>query len=1122
MRHKQPNIIESVIRTSQNPNKIILNAFDKVPKKTLSKFFQVALDHLPFKGSFIKKIETRKFEEVEDFTSPPFLVDVADSDMFYLCLGILERNILKIREFVQKEKEFNRSIYTNDGTNAFENLRLIDTQFGFSFWGEASKIAVLAIDKREQEYQIPNTLKENSLPTILLNYCKDFASNCFNEESLHNELISEYNKSTNTSDTYEFIKYKTFGFNPRLELDLYRILKFELRGTLVDLYKVFEIVCLNNMQFSTDKDIRKLSIKFLKDVKHESFQLSEQKEINLLDFSAELKVVDEYSTCKYLNVVNLCESIAPNDIGILTLCSKSLSYIGYRFIEDTFYKKIYNLLADIFNKTERFNESSNVLYSICHLLRTNYKFLILNEIIYNETFPVETTKERSFFSTKFSNIPTAFKLADLLSKAEMTELYKSQMPYSETFNLYNSIEEYPSQTTTLSPKNVKYFARKMLLSGNNQKAIELYEKSGIALDNEMNKDYLLTLVNCNRTLDAIEHFFYLYLEKPNALKYFSINSLYNKVVKEVNSIKSILIPLCLYLYREIQDTSINKSARAIALKKYVRDCGVKRPSELSFPDDDKKTIIFLEHVCNRDLLCKSMLFRYQTDAYDERIKICNLLISRKLSNIDKLVFETKELSKRKVLEDAAQHVSSSKVYADKDFVRTNTWDDYINYFDEYININLEHSEIEEQLELAIERLSKKKISDPYIELMSNQVKAYLEIGDDKKAKALFSLTKCIVEEYCFGIKGLNGYLSTRIRHQTFFSTLLGPLINEGIVSDDKIGKDNEFLSPIENIESSILNNLLSEQIKFNEKITKSVNNLLFKNVQICANGKGNNKCAFNYLIEIETLNRFQKKLGSSPSINETWDTVETWIIEQTNKGSQIIQTLISSQLKEELEVAINEFELKIEKLISESKAHNSSLLLNKIKKCRPLIFNQLNIVNSWFDIDHSYVEREYTFDIVTDIVETMLSTESILSTKVTEITVPHRLLSPLVDLLHNIFSNAIKYSSVESRKLKISLTASQKNNLIHFSIKNNANFLGDIDTENLRLEKYKERLSTKELKSLLQKEGGSGIAKVKSILKHDLFSDETVELKYINKNEFIISFSIDKSAGIIFNENTNS
>ncbi|MCJ8344337.1 hypothetical protein MJH12_02265, partial [bacterium] len=64
-------------------------------------------------------------------------------------------------------------------------------------------------------------------------------------------------------------------------------------------------------------------------------------------------------------------------------------------------------------------------------------------------------------------------------------------------------------------------------------------------------------------------------------------------------------------------------------------------------------------------------------------------------------------------------------------------------------------------------------------------------------------------------------------------------------------------------------------------------------------------------------------------------------------------------------------------------------------------------------------------------------------------------------------------------------------------------------------------LSPEELKNLLQREGGSGIAKIKCILKHDLQSDGVINLEYISNNEFLATIRLNKNSGVTLNENIN-
>jgi hypothetical protein len=329
---KQPNIIESIIRSSDNPNSIILNAFKKVPEHNLCRFIQVALEHYKFKDSFIKEIETRQIQDVKDFSPPSFLKEVDDTKVFYLCLGLLLRNLEKIQEFIIYEKELNTSIFSSENDKSHNILDSINNQFGLSFWGERTRISLFALKNSAKKYKSP-IKNNNSTASILINYFLNSSSDFFSELDLCSDFANDFKKIENSnensnSDAYEFIKYMYTGENPRINVNIYHILKLMINGTLIDLYKAFELLCIRNIYKDCEADIKKLSINFLKKIKHETFSLYEKDRIILSDHVNELNIIDHYSECKYLDVVNTCNQGRINDIGLLIIYSKSLSYLG--------------------------------------------------------------------------------------------------------------------------------------------------------------------------------------------------------------------------------------------------------------------------------------------------------------------------------------------------------------------------------------------------------------------------------------------------------------------------------------------------------------------------------------------------------------------------------------------------------------------------------------------------------------------------------------------------------------------------------------------------------------------------------------------------------------------------
>lgn len=1115
-----------MLRTSKNPNRIILNAFKNVPTEILSRFAQVSLNHFIFKNSYIKKIESRKLSEFSSFSQAEFLKDVEDVKFFHYCHGLINNNISLIKAFSAKERRLNRVILSGSLDDSIKEIKKIKSEFGCSFWSENTEIAILALMKNHREYKVPDSCKNNDLVTVLLKVQSNNAENCYSNEDFFGNTMKCFEEN-DRSDIFDFIKYRTVGYNPKVDIDPFLVLKLELNATLIDFFKAFEFLCIKSLSEDSLCSVKDDAIIFLKSIEHESVGFLNKNEIVLSEYKCELDVMDCYSDSDYLSVIYLCEELDFFDIGLLKIYSKSLSYAGIRSLRRTMNVIVSNALADIFSKKSNFKESVNLLSNICMLLRYDYKFFLISQIIHNETGQnVASMSSVCDQLIVFSNIPTAFKVDIHYGRHVAGVIYREQWVDSKTYNLFEKLNDFNRETdfSKSNLRELKYFAKKIRCQRCYELALEIYEDNIKFLDCDMKKEYLVTLVDTNRVVQAARYFVELAEEYRDAISYFAIEKLHNSILKNLSSLNEIAIPIALFLYKDIKSGSLNKNATAISLANYVRNKNLNYPSEIDFLDEDRKAIFFLENVCNRDLLCKSMLFRYQKDAYDERIKICNLLTSRKLSNVDKLVFEAKELSKRKVLESASKYVSSSKVYADKDFIRTNTWDNFSNLYEELVDISVINEDMEKQLEVAMKKVSElntsKIVDQSLIDLITRQVSTYLKIGDSKKAKLLFSLMKCAVEEYCFGMKGLNSYLSTRVRHGTLFSTLLGPFINEGMVSDDKITPQNEFLLTVNGIEPHLLERLLNAQISFNDRITKVVNDFVDKTIQIYANGKGEMCAAFNYEIETANLTHIQNILGDMPSVNDAWNAIENWISGKTNEGCSVVQKIIDNDLRESLVNSINSFEVETDKIISLSEMIDSNDVISKITKIRPELFNQLNVVRSWFDIDYSLTEQEYTFDIVADIAETMLRSKYIASEDCPQITIPHKVLSPMVDLIYNLLSNAIKHSNVERKELKINIKSTNTDGYFLIDMTNSSFFEGCLEDENVRLDMFKNELSPEQLKSLLQKEGGTGIAKIKSILKHDLVSNDFIDLKYNSQTEFVASIKLSKKSGVFSNENT--
>ncbi|WP_419173413.1 hypothetical protein [Halobacteriovorax sp.] len=1115
MKKRKPSAIDKILRSSSSPESAINKAFNNLSPNKIPVFLSVALKNYLFERSCYRGLVDIEAKDIKTIGVPRELVDRSDDQIFYFSFGILFFYRDYLENFVRLERVFEDELLLGSYNKAEEVLDEIEKNYGSSFWLENNKISLSKLMGTDVNHKYSNV---SDLAKLFLKQ-HGFNLDELDGESITKSFISQLDVFENQV-VRDIAAYRFLGYNPEADFDRYKVLAIEFNSSLIDVYKAFEFLVLEMCLKGTGCDKEYDGLSFLNSIGHRYYGLVDTSACKYFDS----RFFDSYTSSNYESVFDEFGNI-DDDLGVVYILSKTVSYMDVRYIPSCFLHRIINYLADVVRKKNNFESSFNVLGNICWAFRFSsyfygvYNFLLSEVKADGFVFGYDL----SSVSAKFSNINTPLKC--YLVQGEVSPL---EGMFGSTYNNFNNVLLFGSTDDVpkeLDIRQVKYIGRRLVGYGRYQDAIDLYEENDISHDCEMKRDYMFALCKNGKTLNALKFFVELVRDHEGALEYFAINDLYERAIDEISSVKAVELPLVLYWYGVINNNSINKNATAMALANYVRYKGLSVPSDLSFSDDDLNVVEFLEHVCNRDILVKSMLFRYQVDAFDERIKICNLLSSRKIGNTDKLVFESKELSKRKVLDSAAKQVSSSKVYADIDFVRTKTWDEFSECYNDYISCAPLDDIYEKSLAeiyLNLEKGSKESsVNNEFVNILSNQLSAYLSIPD-KRSKYLFSMIKCVVEEYCFGIKGLNVYLSTRVRHGTLLTTLLGPAIDEGVVSEEAIDFEAELVRFMPNVSKDVLDELSTAHNIFNKDIISLVRGFRDETIQVTANGKGTVDNAFNFNVDAKDLYRLRSSLNEYPSINECWELINHWLEERLSQACKRVHEEIEHRISEDLAKITDRFISRVEKISSEYSVPISREFISRLAKVRKSFSSQLSIVKGWFVIDSAIDEREYTFDIVTDIAGTMLMSNSIEIVSTAQMRVSHKALSPLVDIVYNLLSNAMKHSVYDKKQLRVGIEAVMDSGSIVLSMTNSTFFDGDIVQENVRLRKYTEGMNDRSLQDLLQKEGGSGVAKISSILKHELGSKGVVKLAYLDSETFCSSITISLESGVILNENTNS
>ncbi|EMT6382308.1 hypothetical protein WMR60_000795 [Providencia rettgeri] len=1124
---KKLNVIERVLKSSNAPKNVIETAFSTLSNNNLRLFSKIMLSHYPFKECTDNNLIIDN-NTLKDTTLliPSFLNSAEDQQIYYYIEGILRRNLEKIKHFCKLEEEFLYELLFNNYESAEKKIIKIEEEFGQSYW---SVLQYLNVSYLKSEASPIKTLDvSNDIINLYLKIHKNQLEDILTNPILKEEDEDDDEFTGNDFKIMSHIRYKVYGLSSSInKINMYDVLRYESASTLIDLYKSFELLCYQILSgYSNTANIPYIEVSnFIKDINHYLMINHRNKDPIKKE---KLKIYDMYTDGKYDYVINELKSTNKINISHLKLLSKSLNYKNIRLPDSNLYIRQSNLLADIYNKGESFSASLNYLYNLNVSFRGMLFFTIINHSINLERKGYYNSQEEYIVKSEliFSPDTTPFKLDLFLNRDEVIKSFEG-LNDSSTLKNYIGNTPIEQEGTSLTAREVKYISKKCIKNNDLNTPINLISQLSEINDPELIRIYIRCLSLNGMVENAADYFLQSYDKYRQSLDYFITYDFYSKLQNMARCAKNISIPISLYLCKDsFVDKKLNTNATGISIGKTIKYIGINNPSELQFDETNWREIFFLSDVCSKEILTKSLLYRTQDDAYNERIKICNALITKKLGNYEKLVNETKILSKRKVLELAAKQINQTKIYADKDYVLNKTWDDLQIYYNEYVKFkNISIANIDNAIErmmLNTDMEKKKKKLSPGLQFLSDQLSQYMSLGSDYRLKCLYQMLKTYTEEFCFGIKGLNSYLSTRIRHGTFMSTITNQLVINGLYPSDEGNEEDNFLKVLSGLNNSIIDDIRLIRIKFRDKLNTVINDIINKWIQVLANKKGLSTSKFNFEFSELDLLLIQKNIGVNPTFHECCIALSNCVEDKLTKSCETISSLLDVDTRRVFIKLFDELEVDLDNIKDRHKISIPAGLMKIITISKQHVLNQLDIIIGWFKVNQESYNESYDFDIITEIIKSMTQIESISLNEKIKLSINNDRLSSIVDLIYNIVNNAIHHSGVSLSSLKVDIDIDcNESEGILITVKNNNASINDYELINMQLKRYEHSISNEKLKEAIQSEGGSGFARVRYIIRHELYSEEKLLIGYLSKDTFSVKISFKNGNGIYCNENIN-
>lgn len=1069
-------------------------------------------------------------------------------------VGIIQHHEERVNKFLDLELRLTEEILKNRLCGSLKILDEIDQLCGISTWSVGIRCSVLKLNgKNELSQEFYTDICEASTDNgFFTSICK-LLSDRFDDSAMFMSRSSTLRTQVSrnfTGDLRSFLTYKVSPRNYTLDslLDFKGVFNYELNSSLVDTYKVVESF-LSFSVFTENESIKAIALESAK--KLDLIINSEvirgvaayygQKQ-PWFHGKAEYELVDKYSAGRYKEICNEARENDKNFYNFTLFELVTKSAIRERVsVFNGFEGDISSYLVDVILKKDGYKKSLSQLLVLCHSFSgipwfQELSFLVSRESAFmGENIESNLNALSSIYST--TNSPKKIQILPINLRQHYFDSCKNAIPDSLTIKLFESLITGVKKLEESFHKAVderrlkKYEAMIYRNNDDHLEAIDILEDL-ISSDDELvsydSKKLLLdSYIKTYQNEKALELFVDTVLENPNTILLFNIHKVCQLAKEMIKESNSVCISIALSLYSSHFDQEYD-AALKYSFDKFLKNNSLKKPLDvLSIMNskNEKKYHFFLEHVCVPETMTLSLIFDNKTEIETCRIEICTYLIEQKISK-KSLVDEVKELTNSQVIKQASHQVDQNKICADLSSLKSRKQYLVKEVFDRYCELSTnDYSKLKDEITLKelSEILYEKDIED--------RVDVFLSYPLNEKNNTFMNLASVIRDEFTFGDKGLNSYLSTGIRHGYLPNKLRATVFSEELAtswdSDAEMYKDNTFWKgklDIPNKEKDKINSLLKVFTKDFNELLNEINDQWLKITSLDLDMKElqkndtKNKSLFDYTISHIDIYRIQQSLEND-SYDNCLKIVTDWLWKKTDQNLISVREKLSSEAKTRFQEIYSKLSSELNKTVSIP--NKVAKLQDAINRSKDGLNAALDVISGWFTRSEVNLIENFDFDTAIEIASKSNGVQLEKKEIQDELVFKGQYLKPFVDILYILFENAVTKSNLPKDKLELSIFCNlEKSNLI-IKVTNKC-AVTDIDEENEKLEVHRERLKGENLPSnIVQGEGGSGFLKIQTTLTNDIEIAHYIEFSHDDDSVFRVKIKLESDSKELLYENSS-
>jgi len=1053
-------------------------------------------------------------------------------------INSLKKYSNEINVFLDYEKEFEKLVLFDKFDKAKELVNEVNEKICYSYWALENLFSIEEkLNGTESNWSLLKEINSN----IEIRYSLFFSSN-FSKKAENSTTLLQYKRELDNilkgldKKDIEYILFKLAYFYTNDYSEYSYFLHSENLSSIIDKYLLlidilFELANVDKYKQLVKNVLKEIDSYGIKDYRLDRIsEFCGFKELDNFDKQI-IDIFDIYSIGDYENSLKLSSKLIrekANAIELYEIYIKSLLELDKPFektnISTTIDFVLENLFSIFIRDNEYYTSRENLLKFYLRFPKISFFKQVLS-LVSNLT-GIESVKNiinRSTFIYSFNSNPSLLTLKTSIStvnfdKTLLNKHISLKINYAISINDFTLFKEgeIPKVKLELYKLRANYYNHK---DESMSSIIEFYRNS--YLNNFNYEEVLFYLYNAylteNKVTEAMTVFVDAYFKNKYFVERLKKSSLLSFIVDKNYKIDNISIDLPIYFYFE----DANSYYQYTSLEVYLDSISLSKPSEINHVEfeDTEKLIFLFKNICTVNVLNNFyLIFDSDASVIEERKKILRVLAVLDKKNSDSYFEEIATLSQKLKIKEIIETVNDGKINLnftrikeDKEYNLENSFNRFIKFKD-FSDLN--EMSLLDNSELVVSYLSELK-----------QDTSKLQQASFVSFKSLFFE---IVDYFLFSKEhGLDGDLSTRIRHGVLENQLRSVFINKNLIATKN--KDNEYnnvyywenLCKEKSYPELIIGKLQNALKDFSKTIDEYILYIINDYVQIQSNRHSQKKYGlFNYRFTDEILWIIYKEV--TESINN-YDEFLNFTFDFLRAHTETLLKGITGKFKKSLNDNFQEALQNLEDVIAKDlylKDEVNSEINQNIYSTKTLIQNELYNISEWFKISNN-------------LDNSILDIQTIIDTAIESINLNVNDIKPKVvvdsehffeagffyiDIFKILIENAIKHSGLSIEDLDIVIDAKthvlyikKENKEIPISkliikVSNNLSSEIDFNILNNKLETLVNSWST-EL-STVNKEGGSGFQKIKRILKYDIKSLESDLTFKMNGTELEFSLEV--------------